>query len=69
MIFAQNFNCLLLLVPEPVMDYVIVHELCHLIHLDHSKAFWATLEKFMPDYKTRRAWLDEHGGAIIARLP
>lgn len=64
-----NFNCLLLLVPEPVMDYVIVHELCHLIHLDHSKAFWATVEKFMPDYKTRRAWLDEHGGAIIARLP
>lgn len=64
-----NFNCLLLLTPPEVMDYVIVHELCHLIHLNHSKAFWSTVEHYMPDYRSRRAWLDEHGGAIIARLP
>ena len=64
-----NFNCLLLLTPPEVIDYVIVHELCHLIHLDHSLAFWAEVEKYMPDYKQRKAWLAENGSAIIARLP
>lgn len=64
-----NFNCLLLLTPPEVMDYVIVHELCHLIHLDHSPAFWAEVEKYMPDYKHRKAWLTKNGSAIIARLP
>ena len=52
-----NFNCLLLLTPTEVMDSVIVHELCHLKHMNHSKEFWALVEKFMPDYKERKKLL------------
>lgn len=63
-----NFNCLLMLVPEDVMDYVVVHELCHLIEMNHSKAFWQQVEQVMPDYKERRKWLKEHGSEIISRM-
>ena len=63
-----NFNCLLMLAPEEVMDYVIVHELCHLKHPDHSKAFWAEVESVDPDYKAHKKWLKDHGGALIARM-
>lgn len=64
-----NFNCLLMLCPEAVRDYVVVHELCHRRELNHSPRFWSEVERVMPDYAVRRAWLREHGGAIIARLP
>jgi len=64
-----NFNCLLMLVPETVLDYVVVHELCHLKELNHSPRFWAEVERILPDYKIRRAWLKEQGGSLIARLP
>ena len=60
-----NFNCLLMLVPEDVRDYVIVHELCHLIELNHSPAFWIEVEKIIPDYKQKRKWLKENGSRII----
>ncbi|MBQ0028801.1 MAG: M48 family metallopeptidase [Lachnospiraceae bacterium] len=60
-----NFNCLLMLVPEDVRDYVIVHELCHLIELNHSPRFWAEVAKYVPDYKVKRKWLKENGGKII----
>ena len=63
-----NFNCLLMLVPEDVQDYVIVHELCHLQEMNHSPRFWAAVEKVLPDYKIRRKWLKDHGTAIISRL-
>lgn len=63
-----NFNCLLMLVPEDVMDYVVVHELCHLIEMNHSKAFWQQVEQVMPDYKEHRKWLKEHGSEIISRM-
>lgn len=61
-----NFNCLLMLVPEDVRDYVIVHELCHLIELNHSPAFWAQVAKYIPDYKEKRKWLKENGSRIIS---
>ncbi len=64
-----NFNCLLMLVPVEIMDYVIVHELCHIIHLNHSKDFWDEVGRVMPDYKIRRKWLKENGAALIRRLP
>lgn len=60
-----NFNCLLMLVPEEIMDYVVVHELCHLIELNHSPAFWAEVGKYIPDYKERRKWLKENGNRIM----
>lgn len=64
-----NFNCLLMLCPEEVRDYVVVHELCHRIELNHSPRFWAEVEKICPDYARHRKWLKENGGSLIARLP
>ena len=52
-----NFNCLLALAPLEVLDYVVVHELCHIRHHDHSAAFWAEVARVMPDYKQRQALL------------
>ena len=63
-----NFNCLLMLTPPEVQDYVIVHELCHRKEMNHSAAFWAEVEKVLPDYRQRRKWLKENGGQIIARM-
>lgn len=62
-----NFNCLLMLAPDEVLDYVIVHELCHIKHHDHSKAFWAEVAGVLPDYKARRAWLKKNGALLTAR--
>lgn len=63
-----NFNCLLMLAPDEVIDYVVVHELCHLIEMNHSKAFWQQVEHVMPDYKEHRKWLKEHGNEIMRRM-
>lgn len=52
-----NFNWHLMELPPDVVDYVVVHELCHLLHMDHSPAFWAEVERILPDYKERRAAL------------
>lgn len=63
-----NFNCLLMLVPAQVMDYVVVHELCHRKEMNHSKAFWSEVEKVLPNYKESVRWLKEEGSRIIRRL-
>lgn len=63
-----NFNCLLMLAPDEVVDYVVVHELCHLIEMNHSKKFWARVEQVMPDYKKQKQWLKDHGNEIIGRI-
>ena len=63
-----NFNCLLMLCPEEVREYVVVHELCHRKELNHSPRFWAEVEKVLPGYKVQRKWLKDNGGAIIRRL-
>lgn len=63
-----NFNCLLMLTPPEVIDYVVVHELCHRKEMNHSKAFWAEVEKVIPDYKEQVKWLKENGGKIIGRM-
>lgn len=59
-----TFNWRLVFASESVIDYVIVHELCHLIHMNHSKEFWDRVYKILPDYKTRRDWLKAEGGFI-----
>ena len=64
-----SFNCLLLLAPEEVLDYVVVHELCHLREMNHSKRFWALVEELCPDWREARRWLRMNGGALMARLP
>lgn len=58
-----NFNCLLMLMPPEIQDYVVVHELCHRKFMDHSAGFWAEVEKIVPDHKERRAWLRENAPA------
>lgn len=60
-----NFNCLLMLAPPEVLDYVVVHELCHRKQMNHSKAFWSEVEKVFPDYKEARKWLKEEGSQMI----
>jgi hypothetical protein len=62
-----NFNCLLMLAPEDVQDYVMVHELCHRKQMNHSEKFWNEVEKVLPDYRERRNWLKLHGSALMAR--
>ena len=64
-----NFNCMLLLAPPEVLDYVVVHELCHRKELNHSARFWAAVERVLPDYAASRKWLRQNGSALIARLP
>lgn len=63
-----NFNCLLMLTPEEVQDYVVVHELCHRKEMNHSRQFWSEVEKVLPDYRQRKKWLKENGGRIIERM-
>ena len=63
-----NFNCLLALVPPEVLDYVVVHELCHRKELNHSARFWSEVEKILPNYHMHRKWLKEHGASLFARF-
>ena len=63
-----NFNCLLMLTPPEVLDYVVVHELCHRKEMNHSAHFWAEVEHVLPDYEIQRKWLRENGTALISRL-
>ena len=64
-----NFNCLLMLFPEDVIDSVVVHELCHRKYMNHSAVFYAEVEKVFPEYRRCQKWLKENGGAYLRRLP
>lgn len=64
-----SFNCLLMLCPQEVRDYVVVHELCHRLEMNHSRRFWAQVQRALPEYAASRKWLREHGDSLIARLP
>lgn len=63
-----NFNCLLMLAPEEVRDYVVVHELCHRKEMNHSRRFWTEVAKVVPDYKEKERWLKENGPLLQRRL-
>lgn len=56
-----SFNYRLMLAPPAILDYVVVHELCHIRHMNHSADFWHAVEQILPDYKEKRKWLKEHG--------
>lgn len=62
-----NFNCLLMRAPDEIIDYVIVHELCHRKEMNHSDRFWALVESILPDYKERRKWLKDHGSELMVK--
>jgi predicted metal-dependent hydrolase len=53
-----NFSWRLIMAPPMVIDYVIIHEFCHLFEFNHSKKFWALVERMMPDYRTQKKWLE-----------
>ncbi len=57
-----NLSTRLLFAPVDVQNYVILHELAHLVELNHSDRFWALVEQHMPDYAVKERWLKEHGG-------
>ena len=61
---ALSFNWRLLLAPEPVLDYVVVHEACHLKVADHSPRFWSLLERHCPDWRDHARWLRLNGSAL-----
>lgn len=64
-----NYNYILMLAPEEVREYVVLHELTHRKHMDHSRAFWYDVETAMPDYKQWDGWLKENGAGLIERIP
>lgn len=64
-----SLNWRLLLAPPKVFRYVVIHELCHRRHLDHSQRFWRLVERQMPDFAGHRAWLREHGAGLHGVLP
>jgi predicted metal-dependent hydrolase len=62
---AMSFNWRLLLAPEPVLDYVVEHEVCHLEVMDHSRRFWGLLESRVPDWREHAAWLRRYGSTLV----
>ncbi len=62
---TMSFNWRLLMAPEPVLDYVVWHEVCHLEVLDHSPRFWALLAQRCPDYRRHVRWLRQHGATLV----
>ena len=63
-----NFNCLIAAIPQEIAEYIIIHELCHRKEMNHSQAFWRTVEKFCPEYKARRKWLKTYGAQYLNRI-
>jgi hypothetical protein len=61
---AMSFNWRLLLAPAEILDYVVWHEACHLVHLDHSPRFWAELARHRPGYRDPQRWLRRNGAAL-----
>jgi hypothetical protein len=63
-----NLNWLLGLAPLSVLEYVVVHELCHIRHRNHSRDFWELVAAHLPDWRQERQWLEAHGGGLIQRF-
>ncbi|WP_339317537.1 SprT family zinc-dependent metalloprotease [Paenibacillus sp. FSL R10-2734] len=59
-----TFNYRLAMAPVEVIDYVIIHELCHLLHMNHDRSFWRKVGSLMPDYKEKEAYLARYGRAM-----
>ena len=63
-----NFNWRLIMAPEPVLDYVIIHEICHLKEMSHSKSFWDLVTRYCPQWREHRSWLDKHCLELNAQI-
>jgi predicted metal-dependent hydrolase len=64
-----SFNWRLVLAPPEVLDYVVVHELCHLRVPNHSRRFWELVGRRRPSWREQREWLREHGAELLAFRP
>jgi predicted metal-dependent hydrolase len=62
---TMSFNWRLLLAPEPVLDYVVWHEVCHLSVMDHSPRFWSLVARHCPDYRAHVRWLRRYGPTLV----
>ncbi len=60
-----SYNWRVILTPSSVVDYLVVHELCHLLEHNHSPAYWRHVGRFIPDHKKRRAWLKQRGNLVV----
>lgn len=60
-----NFNWKVILMPEAMQDYIVVHELSHLKQMNHSRYFWQEVEKVLPDYKVRVQWQKQHEAELF----
>lgn len=63
-----NFNVALMRAPIEVLDYVVVHELCHRLQANHSKEFWKEVERVLPNYKVQEKWLKDNGQRLMAEM-
>lgn len=63
-----NLNWLLMLAPPTMLEYVVIHELCHIKHKNHSQAFWQLVAEHLPDYRQSRLWLKQHGASLMQGL-
>ncbi|BFM09062.1 M48 family metallopeptidase [Halioxenophilus aromaticivorans] len=61
---SLQFNWLIMQAPEPVIDYLVAHEVCHLQHFDHSLRFWSLVGKVCPEYQAAKTWLQHHGHCL-----
>ncbi len=59
---AFHWKCMM--APQTIIDYIVVHELCHFHHMNHTDAFWNEVDKVLPDYRERKAWLREFGASL-----
>ena len=62
-----SFSWRLMLAPPRVLDYVVIHELCHLTHMNHSREFWDKVASHDPDYREHRKWLKENGSSLVLK--
>ncbi len=63
-----QLNWVLAFAPPAVLEYVVVHEICHIRHRDHSAQFWALVTRMLPDWQRERQWLKQNGGALLRRF-
>ena len=60
-----SFNWKLIMMPEEIIDYVIIHELCHIIHFNHSRSFWNEVSEHCPDFKLHKKWIRKNMGLLV----
>lgn len=63
-----QYNWQLMMAPQDAIDYVVVHELCHLVHFNHSSAFWRLVKSMIPDYQTHKKWLNSHSQLLQSQF-